>query len=219
MKYAKIPVYKFSELPERVQQRLIEDERQFYFDEMWLDYMMDYLIERPETLHDRGFTIGGREDVSIDVSCDRYDHFTILDAELDKDIILDKSGARALLEEAADGSFTAAIMDVDLEPFIDNLCLSHHCESRRDYWCDSGEITVELLDDNDGMYDNDTIDSLLDAVSQLCTEYLHKIQYEVYTELRDATEADTTDEALIQGMDDSLHYTAEGIIVADEDIE
>lgn len=221
MRFAKLPVYKFDELSERTRSKLISDETEFYFDYMWLDDVELWLHDREDSpIHESGFDYETTKDLSIDVSCCQGAHFCFVNLLFDKDIILEKSHAVQILKDAADPErFDAIIMDGDLEAFVDNLNILFEKPSWNSCGNYSGHFIVELADDNDGMYDNDSVDMLLKSVAEMLDEYLHEVQCRTYKYLDDLTQEASDSDVIAESIKEHDNwYDGHGNVVDESDL-
>lgn len=213
MKYIKTPVYEFEELSEKAKQKVIDRERTFYFDDMFEDDLHLWLFESDKCpLIDSGVSIDSLRDLSYDLSNYQYDHVAFRQCTLDKDILIEKSGAMELIENAWRNTSVSA------QDYIDNISISWSLPYARDYFCSSGHVVID-----DCAFYNDKFEDMANAISEeledKLSEYMHNLQQKLYDYLIELTDDMSSDETIIANLDSDLLYDSDGTSYTREEME
>lgn len=217
MKYIKTPVYEFSELDEDTKQKVIDRERQFYFDCMFEDDLHLWLFDSDKCpLINSGVSIDSLRDLSYDLSNYQYDHVAFRQCSFDINVLLTKSGAWEIIEETlGDG--------IELNAFVDNLSIYWRLPNARDYFCSSGEVIVDEIEDWEDLFtsedDQDKAYDLQEKIAGALTEYMHELQSKLYDYLIELTDDMSSEENIIANLDSDLLYDSNGTSYTREEVE
>lgn len=212
MKYIKTPVYEFDELNEKAKQKVIDKEREFY--ELYIcEQDLDFALDGDKCpLINSGVSIEGLKDLSYDLSNYHYDHVTFRECTLDKDVLIKKSGAMELIENAWRNTSVSA------QDYIDNINISWSLPYARDYFCSSGNVAID-----DCAFYNDKFEDMANAISEeledKLSEYMHNLQKKLYDYLIDVVDHGTSEETIIENLDPDMVYDAQGNSYSCEEVE